>query len=131
MINVHLPCDCSRREGAETHLVDGSSRADTESQLWCLQLLPGQLSSTQWGWKAALGRSQSRIHRPLWQAGRSPIILSAVSIHLIITSAVYVPDSVPSVQHTLSHLGIALPSGVGTIITLTLHIRPITEAQRH
>lgn len=50
---------------------------------------------------------------PVWQRGQSPTVFSAVSFHLRITAA------------ALSHPVTALPSGVGTIIILSLHIRQL------
>lgn len=65
---------------------------------------------------------------PQGPCGRGDRVLpffSAVSFHLRITAAVYVADSVLSVQHALSHPVTALPSGVGTIIILSLHVRQL------
>lgn len=59
----------------------------------------------------------------MWQKGQSPVILSAVSFHLIITAAVHVADNMLSTQPALSYPVATLPSGVGITVILILCIR--------
>lgn len=98
---------------------------DAATEPWRLQLLPGQILPTQRAGRLLWAGLRAESTGPVWQRGQSPTVFSAVSFHLRITAAVYVADSVLSMQHALSHPVTALPSGVGTIIVLSLHIRQL------